>query len=158
MLVVGQKAVRARVIKWYMDAAGYPEGCVCFSCGNAAAALRAAGVRVLEVGPHGALRPGHWWEPEEVHRAWPHLFDATSGHLPLPLMARIAEALRTELQEIGEGPHDIPTGSGETIVCLRMAYPNVRFRPTSLGTPETLWDPQGPLYGVVHGPAGYPTG
>ena len=123
-----RKEWRALIIKDYVTDAGY-RGVVSFSCGNAARALKDVGLYVVEVSPSGPLQPGKWWEPEEIHRAWPDLFDATSGHLPIPLMVRMADAYRRELGLLGTGPYRVATGSGETITCLRWAYPLTDFRP-----------------------------
>ncbi len=128
MLRFANKKVRAEVIAAYIKEAGY-RGCVCFSCGNASRALKDVGLYVVEVAPQGDLQSANkWWTPEEIHRAWPDLFDATSGHLPAFLMVRIGRAYR-ELLGVLEGQHNVPTGSGETIQCLRWAYPNVKFQP-----------------------------
>lgn len=145
-----RKAIRARVIARYVYAAGYP-GVVCFSCGNAARALREAGLWVVEVGPCGELRPGKWWTPAEIHKVWPGLLDATSGHLPIPLMIEVARALQQELGDLGGGKYRVPTGSGETITCLRWAYPAAIFEPMyGLGA-GTERNPEAPLNEIVAG-------
>jgi len=114
------KQIRSRVIKGYVDAAGY-RGVVVFSCGNSAAALREQGLEVVEVGPSGELKTAKWWTQAEIHRAWPDLFDATSGHLSVPLMCDIAKAFRAHLGDLpGAERYTVPTGSGETICCLRV--------------------------------------
>ena len=122
------KALRARIIREHLHAAGRPPDVVCFTCGNAADALRAEGLHVIEVGPRGPLTPTEWWTPEQIARAFPYRFDATSGHLPLPLMARLAEALLRHHGHL-EGRYLVPTGSGETLVALRLAYPLATFVP-----------------------------
>jgi len=110
-----------------MQVAGY-RGCVCFSCGNASRALLDAGLYVVDVSRHGMLDARMWWTPEEIHRAWPDLFDATPGHLPAPLMVSLAEAYRKELGEMEQvEQYVVPTGSGETVLCLRIAYPGLLF-------------------------------
>lgn len=107
--------------------AGLP-GVVCFSCGNATRELKAAGLYVVDVAPGGALEAGRWWGADEIRRAWPHLLDATSGHLPPPIMVEVAAALAAELGRLAvDVVHEVPTGSGETITCLRMAYPAHTF-------------------------------
>jgi hypothetical protein len=144
-----RKAIRAQVVASYVGAAGL-RGVVCFSCGNASAALRDAGLRVVDVSPRGDLVAGRWWLPEEIAAAWPHLFDATSGHLPMPLMARLATAFRAAIGPLDGGRYDVPTGSGETITCLRMAYGATEFRAVyDDHEPATRYDEEAPLSGVV---------
>jgi len=142
------KALRADLIAGYVRQAGLP-GVVCFSCGNASAALRRVGLYVVDVSPSGDVEARRWWQPAEIARAWPHLFDATSGHLPLPLMAQLAAALRAAMGPLEPGPHDVPTGSGETILCLRWAYPGVAFRAVYGGTRATRYEAQAPLVQLV---------
>lgn len=144
------KAIRARVIDEYVQAAGY-RGCVCFSSGNASAALRGRGLYVVDVSPNGKLEATQWWQPEEIRKAWPDLFDATAGHLPAYLMVRLAKAYR---EHLGvplsiEPPYYVPTGSGETLMCLRWAYPGVVFYPYRDGTIATRRHMQAPLLGVA---------
>jgi len=135
-----EKFIRAKVIHEYMREAGYTK-CVCFTCGNAAIALRAEGIHVLEVGPHGFLDVHKWFTPAEIHRIWPDYFDATPGHLPAHLMVKIAMKLREIWKDeaVVEMGIDwrVMTGSGETIVCARWAFPNNRIIVGSDGTPAT---------------------
>ncbi len=144
MLTPPEKTIRAQLISRYIRAAGYV-GVVVFTCGNAAAALRSVGVDVLEVGNHGELIPGKWWTPAEIRRIWPDRFDATSGHLPAPLMAEIAAALRKAMGHLPPAEYGIPTGSGETIICMRWAYPLCTFVPIYGGSAATAYSPQAPL-------------
>src|SRR6185369_14842850 len=76
-------------------------------------------------GPRGGLSASCWWTPEEIHRAWPNWFDATPGHLPMFLMVRIARLIGNSVDELTRSRATllIPTGSGETITCLRWAFP-----------------------------------
>lgn len=148
-LRVPAKRIRARVIARWCKRAGVA-GVVAFSCGNATRELRRAGLYVVEVAPRGALRAGRWWGADEIRRAWPHLLDATSGHLPAPLMLEIATALRRHLGRLGAGPYLVPTGSGETIVCLAMAYPRTRFVAAyDDRDPATRYEPRAPLAPLV---------
>jgi len=142
------KVIRAQIIEHHVRTAGY-RGCVCFSCGNASAALRGRGLYVVDVSPSGMLAATRWWQPEEIKRCWHDLFDATSGHLPAYLMARIAEAYRAHLGALSDTIYDVPTGSGETIICLRWAYPGTNFRPVVDDTPATARHPQAPLLRVA---------
>lgn len=102
---------------------------VCFTCGNAADWLRNMGVDVISIGHGQDLEPKGWWKPCRIQKTWPHAFDATSGHLPLPLMLDIAKTLNSVLGDLREGEYEVPTGSGETVFCLRLAYPRIKFVP-----------------------------
>lgn len=146
MLDFPHKALRARVIAEWVRAAGYP-GVVCFSCGHASRALKDVGLYCVEVAPTGALQAGCWWSPEEIHRCWPHLLDATSGHLPAPLMTKLADAYKAWLGDLTEGAtYRIATGSGETVLCLKIAYPDCTFIPYyDNSSPSTTFSPAAPL-------------
>lgn len=65
----------------------------------------------------------------EIRKTFPDSFDATSGHLPTDLMNQLAEEYALIFSDtIKEGQtYTIPTGSGETVICLRMAFPKSRF-------------------------------
>jgi hypothetical protein len=139
------KQIRSSVVAGYVRAAGY-RGVVVFSCGNSAAALRNQGLEVLEVGPRGDLKTEKWWTQAKIHRTWPDLFDATSGHLSVPLMGDIAKAFRAHLGELPAALYTVPSGSGETICCLRVAYPLLDFEASyDDRKPETRRDPEAPL-------------
>jgi hypothetical protein len=141
------KKLRAKVIADYVRHAGY-RGVVVFTCGNAAAALRESGLEVVEIGPRGDLKTEKWWNPSEIHRLHPDLFDATSGHLPACLMVEIGRAFREHLGDLPAGCYAVPTGSGETIMCLRAAYPDPAINFCAMydnARPETERDPQNPL-------------
>ena len=120
------KRIRAEVIAQHLRGANMPARCVCFTCGNSARALREAGVFTIEVGSNGMVQPTQWMTPTEIAAMWPFTFDATSGHLPLWMMQRIGQAFAAELGPL-PGELTIPSGSGETVVCLAMAYPGTRF-------------------------------
>lgn len=147
MLTFPAKKIRSRVIKEFILDAGY-RGAICFTCGNAANELREVGVDVLEISPYGPLSANKWWNPASVHKVWPDLFDATSGHLPVHLMVKISVAFREYLGEL-IGEYDVPTGSGETIVCLRWAYPDCRFNPIYGLNESTKFNPEAPLVAIV---------
>jgi hypothetical protein len=128
-----EKAIRAEIIASYVHTAGY-KGVVCLSCGNATKALREAlsgtKTRLIDISPSGILVPaeGKWFSPAEIHAIWPDYFDATSGHLPFWMMMEIGLVLRDSLGELNRlHSYEIPTGSGETIACLKMAYPEISF-------------------------------
>ena len=99
---------------------------VCFSCGNATEKLKQAGVDVLAIAPNGDLVANKWFTIGEVANRFTGYFDATSGHLPMDLMKRIAARYRETLGEL-TGDIYVPCGSGESLVCLKLAYPDVNF-------------------------------
>jgi hypothetical protein len=143
------KQIRSRVIATYVREAGY-RGVVVFSCGNSATALREQGLEVFEVGPRGDLQTEKWWPQAKIHRAWPDFFDATSGHLSVSLMGDIARAFRAHLGELPASRYTVPSGSGETICCLRVAYPLLDFEASyDDRKPETRRDPEAPLNSFV---------
>ena len=118
------KRIRAQIIKQYIE--GRYKKAVCFSCGNAAMALEDAGVKTLHIGEHGVLKPQKWFTQAEIHEMFPDYFDATSGHLPAELMNMLANAYKNYLRELPPEVY-VPTGSGETLVCLKTAFPAVDF-------------------------------
>lgn len=150
MLKVPEKRIRASVIREYVERANY-DGVVCFSCGHASAELKLAGLDVVDVSRTGDLDAMRWWTPEQIRRIWPNRFDATSGHLPVPLMVRIAFQLRLLLIETIDRNtvYIVPTGSGETITCLRWAFPDVKFVHQFGVSPEVVREPGAPLLGVL---------
>jgi hypothetical protein len=117
-----RKRLRARVVSEYALAAGYRE-CICFSCGHASAAL----AEFMPTFNPCEAGLDHWYTPEEIHRRYLDRFDATSGHLPLFLMQRLAERFYYYLAPLDQGTVVVPSGSGETILCLKLAYPAVNF-------------------------------
>lgn len=150
-LTFPRKAIRAAVIKEYVTAAGYG-GVVCFSCGNASRELKKAGLYVVDISPSGDLIPNRWWTSAEIHKVFPLLFNATSGYLNIELMTAIGTAFKDHLGNLSEDCYNIATGSGETIVCLKLAYPDKRFiahyNVVQLET-ETRYNPGAPLNGLV---------
>lgn len=148
MLTFPNKQIRAAVIAGYVRAYGQNR-VVCFSCGNASRALKEIGLEVIDVSSQGDLMPRDWWTPEKIAKVWPDSFDATSGHLPLFLMQRIGEHFRTHLGPLHEPAYEVPTGSGETILCLKFAYPDKRFIAVYNLDDATHFEPSAPLNPVV---------
>lgn len=150
------KLLRAHAVRDYLAAAGRAPRVVCLTCGNCAHYLRAAGCDVVEVGEgeRALLRPARWLQPDEVARAFPEHFDATSGHLPLHLMAAVGERLRTMLGDLDAGAvHQVPCGSGETLCCLALAYPECKFEAVYHvpgNEAATRYNPGAPLNALVH--------
>jgi hypothetical protein len=147
------KKLRAQVIANFMRNSKL-ENAICFSCGNAAIALREelGASCVLEIGDKGQLQTTKWWTPAEIKAVWPNHFDATSGHLPLFLMVSIAKAFREHLGELKEPQYTVASGSGETIICLQMAYPACTFVAVYDNSNQaTTRDNDAPLNSVVDG-------
>lgn len=144
-----EKRIRAEVVRAYMERNDIPYA-VCFSCGNASLFLREAGVPLIDISPQGDLTANRWFTMEEIRQRFPQAFDATSGHLPTDLMREIAERLRVELSFDTDTEYVIPTGSGESIVCLKIAFPDVFFIPQyNDSNPATEYNKEAPLNAVV---------
>lgn len=157
LLRVPAKRVRAEIIRRHCWDT-YP-GVVCFTCGNAADALRDVGLSVIEVGPRGVLNAPRWWTPSAVRRSWPHLFDATSGHLPSWMLVAMAQRWRELLTpELGPmlGVVYVPSGSGETAITLALAYPSWSIVPVFNLDAATEWEPQTPLLPLMEALCGPP--
>lgn len=144
MLRFPHKRIRAQVIKDYIDG----QRVVCFSCGNAAAALQDIGVDTLHIGEKGDLTPNRWFTQADIKKAFPQHFDATSGHLPIELMNLLSAAYKKYLGDLPPVVY-LPTGSGETLVCLKMAYPNTRFVAVYNLDDSTRYDKECPLNDLV---------
>ena len=119
------KRIRAEVIKEYLANKSY-KGVICFSCGNASRELKKVGLNVIEISPHGDFIPNKWFNPSEIAEMFTNYFDATSGHLDITLMELIGKAYKEKLGNL-PNPCYVPSGSGETLVCLKLAYPNIDF-------------------------------
>ena len=144
-----EKRIRAEVVRAYMERNGIPYA-VCFSCGNASRYLREAGVPMIDISPQGDLTANRWFTMEEIRQRFPNAFDATSGHLPTDMMHEIAERLRAELSFDTDTEYVIPTGSGESIVCLKMAFPEAKLTPQyNDSDPATEFNEEAPLNGIV---------
>lgn len=141
------KQLRAAVIKNYMQVTEYKKA-VCFSCGNAATALIEAGVETLHIGETGVLSPCKWWQQAEIAKWFPNYFDATSGHLPASLMQEIGEKFKDYLGVLDETVY-VPTGSGETLVCLKFAYPQTKFIAVYNLDNATKYEEKAPLNKLV---------
>jgi hypothetical protein len=157
------KLLRAKVIARHVQEAGL-RGVVVFSCGNAAEALRVAFADtdkvVVEVGRKGRLHTNEndWWTPTDIARDWPGLFDATSGHLSIPLMKEIGMEFRKYFERLlggnglASGYYTVPTGSGETILCLSLVYPEETHLFVAQYDdlkPETTFDKEQPLNSLI---------
>lgn len=144
-----EKRIRAEVVRAYMVRCGIAYA-VCFSCGNASRYLREAGVPLIDISPHGDLTANRWFTMEEIRQRFPQAFDATSGHLPADLMHEIAERLKREFNFEQDTEYIIPTGSGEGVVCLKMAFLDILFTPQyNNSDPATEYNDESPLNAVV---------
>lgn len=144
-----EKRIRAEVVQAYMTRCGISYA-VCFSCGNASRYLKDAGVPLLDISPQGDLTANRWFTMEEIRRRFPKAFDATSGHLPTDLMLEIADRLRLELDFEQGVEYIIPTGSGESVVCLKIAFPQIHFIPEyNNDDTATEFNEDAPLNGLV---------
>lgn len=140
------KEIRARVIKNYIPA---DKPVIVFSCGNAAKALINAGLDVLHIGEYGELVPNQWFTQQDIQRYFPGHFDATSGHLSNELMLLVAKAFKKRLGELDKAEYDVPTGSGETLVCLKLAYPHIEFNAVYNMNKATEYSAGAPLNDLV---------
>lgn len=130
-----------------MDKNGYNRA-VCFSCGNASRELVKAGVDVLDISPFGDLEAHRWFTISDVASCFHGFFDATSGHLPMDCMLMVSDEFKSELGDMS-GTIDLPTGSGETLVCLKLAYPSLSIRAVYDLDEATKYDDMAPLNRLV---------
>ncbi len=147
------KKERARVIVDYAKAHFY-EGIVVFSIGNPDDLKRSilrSSLNLISVSPDGDLQSANkWWSQEEIRASWPSYFDATSGHLPIFLINKIVNEIRNRYWGLNEGlAYYVPTGSGETFVCMAIAFPKVAFRAVYNIDRYTQWNPNAPLNALV---------
>lgn len=147
LLVFPHKVIRAKVIKQYMSEYGYRRA-VGFSCGHASEALKMAGIETLAVAPNGDLEANRWFRQGEIAEKFQGFFDATSGHLPFELMNLIAAEYKRYLGEIPMMNY-IPCGSGETVICLKMAYPDRKFFAVYNIDESTKYEENAPLNSLV---------
>jgi len=122
------KRLRAEAIRDYLTMYGPAPDVICCTCGNSAKALRDVGLYVVEIGsgPNALLRPTRWLTPADIRALWPGMFDATSGHLPLPLYVEIVDRLRRECSHWSSaGAVIVPSGSGESAMLTKFAFPDL---------------------------------
>lgn len=149
MILFSQKDIRSKVI---VDYYGRDVKYICFSSGNAVAELKKLGVAVFGCGDYeGAdYKPDRWFTQKEIAETFPSMVDVTCGHLPIELMSRLASAYKERLGELDtDEPYTVMTGSGETIVCFKMAYPNVEFIAQYNMDSHTKYNKEAPLNKLV---------
>lgn len=146
-----EKQIRAEVIYEHLKKSNLKPQIICFTSGNSAKFLEAKGLKVLAYGSNQKHKPNHWFSFNEIAKKF-KMFDATSGHLPMPLMNEIALKLKKILRNKFKKHqiYHIKTGSGETIICLKMAFPNINFHPMRLKDyPNTEYHKEAPLNSLV---------
>ena len=107
----------------------YPnEKMVCFTCGNAGKKLKERGADVITVGSNEDLIPNRWFSQKEIHELFPDRLDVTSGHLRMEDMIFLSDVYKSFIGKLDEHTiYRVNSGSGETLVCLALAYPNCNF-------------------------------
>ena len=148
LLIFPHKQLRAAIIKEYLARSRYNK-VVCFSCGNAVKALKEAGVDTLYIGDNGDFKPSKWFTPSDINYIFPEYFDATSGHLSIEIMLAIAESYKNYLGELNDDIIYVPTGSGETVFCLKLAYPQKKFVAVYNLNDATRYDEENPFNKIV---------
>ena len=120
------KRLRATLLHDYI---GRNKKYVCFSCGNTSKALKNLSLDVLDISPNGDLIPNRWFTIQEIREIFPNRFDATCGHLSIDLMNRLSNIYRGFFSSYLYNYDEVivPTGSGETICCLALAFPDKKF-------------------------------
>ena len=150
LLTFPHKKIRSKVIREYIN--GNYNKIVCYSCGNAGRALEELKLDVLHIGEEGILDTNKWFSMKEINHYFHEYFDATSGHLNIELMQLISKEYLKYFGKNKFKPNQeiyIPTGSGETLVCLKMAYPQTKFIAVYNLGKETEYNPNAPLNKLV---------
>lgn len=143
LIFANRKQVRAAVIaRNYAE--GEYNGIVCFSCGNASGALIGIAKKIIANPPDG-----EWWTPGKIAAYYKGYLDATSGHLTLPVMKDLSDTFRFHLGLLKDDTYEVPTGSGETILCLSWAYPGSRFIAVYNVGKGTEYDERNPLNDII---------
>lgn len=130
---------------------------VCFTSGNASAALADEGFDVITIGDKSVkgacLSPNMWFKPHNVKKVFPTMLDLTSGHLDVGTMELIGLYYKSCLDLWGGEIEDdivyVPTGSGETLVSLALAYPDKKFVAVYNLDDHTKYDKNAPLNRLV---------
>lgn len=123
---------------------------VCFSCGNTSKAMKNRGLDVLDISKSGDLIANRWFTQDEISQIFSNRFDATCGHLPMYLMNALSNVYGDEFYYLeDEDEIVVPTGSGETLVCLAMAFPNKKFIARYNIDESTQYNEEAPLNKLV---------
>lgn len=141
------KYTRAYVLRKILDT----NKVVCFSCGTTIEPLRSNGFDVLYIGEHGDLKPNRWFSIHEIANIFPDRFDVTCGHLTFTIMAILASYYKSLLSgRINNSrEYNLPTGSGETLICLKSAFPDIKFNAVYNLDECTEYHEEAPLNSLV---------
>lgn len=149
-----RKHYRAHVIRDYVQEVGYKK-IVIFTCGSAGRALKeelhGQNQTILTIGPGQDLETNYWWSPEQIAVQFPDHFDATSGHLAMPLLRSISAVFKHNGRYLIEEntTYTIKTGSGETIVAMKMAFPKSNFIAVYGPEPPVRYEVNAPMNTLV---------
>lgn len=138
-----RKQARSKIIKEYTD-----KPLVCLTCGNSATNLEKQGLKVIHIGENGTLTPNKWFTQKEIKQYFPNHFDTTSGHLNMELMNKISTEYKKQLKTLPNKIY-LPTGSGETLICLKLAFPQTKIIAVYNINKETQYHPEAPLNNLV---------
>lgn len=118
-----EKIVRTNVILDCVRSHKISESIVLFSSGNAYKCLHDLHTNTMR------LESDDWVSQEYIRNTFPNSFDATSGHLSIELMNQIAKSLHDKYKDVLDEnkTYGIMSGSGETLVCMKLAFPQVKF-------------------------------
>ena len=101
---------------------------VCFTCGNCGRELKKYFDEVLVIGGEdGDLLPNRWFTDADIENYFPERLDLTSGNLPEGIIKSLGMYYKSIIGDLDEEVYFVPTGSGETISSLIMAYPETKF-------------------------------
>lgn len=145
-IAINNKKIRAEVINEFLG----EKRAFCFSSGNAAYALRQAGVNLIAISPFDALTANHFIRPKEAEYYF-QAFNATSGYLPTFLLERIAQRVKARCKG-GLPIKDrlfIPFGSGELIFVFSFFFPLNRIVAVTSNYAPLTQDNTSPLAAFV---------
>jgi hypothetical protein len=142
------KRLRAEFLAQHCVRSGFT-GIACLTCGTTGIALiHACQKHDLECRVFS--NPKRWWSNEEfIKHNGTQFFDATSGHIQLLLMCKLGLIYRGLLGDIEDSSITVPSGSGETALSLKFAYPDKIIIAEYGNTKETKKEPYAPLNEIV---------
>ena len=85
---------------------------------------------------------------DEIRAFFPNVFDATSGHIPIDLINEIARRIKKEIHPIDK-QYIVETGSGETLLVLSIAFPEIKFKPEYNTNKATAFNKEAPLNDLI---------
>ena len=119
---------------------------VCFTCGNCGKALKDYFTDVVVVGKDGDFTANRWFTDAEIENIFVDRTDATSGNLPITWIDELGDFYKAIIGDLSEDEiYYVPTGSGETIISLIHAYPNIKFVAVYNLDDATKYEEQAPL-------------